>query len=191
MATFPQDEFDSLPDDLLRVGAHRGPKVRGRGWIGFAWAALATGLLVVAGIFWLSSADSGNDFAGATSGSGTSTGVPTISAVPTAEPVLDPTTLKARKITVTVLNGSTTPGIQNTAVNALAAKKWTIGSKADASSKDVEKTYVYYSDAANEDAARGVAVALGIGGVRLSTSFTGAPLTLVLGADYAKSIAAG
>ena len=33
-------------DDLQRVGAHRAPKKRGGGWIGFGWAVLATGVLV-------------------------------------------------------------------------------------------------------------------------------------------------
>ena len=53
MATKSTDRFDSVPDDLLRTGAHRSAPKRGRGWIAFAWAALATGVLVAAGLFGL------------------------------------------------------------------------------------------------------------------------------------------
>ena len=57
MATFPQDQFDEVPAELKRVGAHRAPRPRGRGAIAFAWAALATGVLVVAGLYGLSRID--------------------------------------------------------------------------------------------------------------------------------------
>ena len=45
MANFPTDQFDELPDNVDRVGAHRGPKVKGRGWIFLGWAVLATVVL--------------------------------------------------------------------------------------------------------------------------------------------------
>ena len=43
---------------------------------------------------------------------------------------------------------------------------------------------VYYGDPANEDVARGLVLALGVGEIRESTAYN-APLTIVLGADYA------
>jgi len=51
MASYPKDRFDQLPEDLQRIGAHRGPAKKGRGWIGFAWALLATGVLIFGGLF--------------------------------------------------------------------------------------------------------------------------------------------
>src|ERR1019366_5658749 len=54
MANFRTDQFDNLPENVDRVGAHRGPKVKGRGWIAFAWAVLATAVLVVGGLYVLS-----------------------------------------------------------------------------------------------------------------------------------------
>ena len=54
MASQTPDRFDRLPADLERVGAHRSTEKQGRGWVGFAWAALATGILVVGGLFGLS-----------------------------------------------------------------------------------------------------------------------------------------
>ena len=54
MASFPPDQFDEIPTDLARVGAHRAPPKRGLGWARFGWAALATAVLVIAGLFGLS-----------------------------------------------------------------------------------------------------------------------------------------
>ena len=50
MAKYPRDQFDDIPVDLARVGAHRAPVKAGRGWITFAWAALFTGIFVVGGL---------------------------------------------------------------------------------------------------------------------------------------------
>lgn len=177
MAKYPSDQFDDIPADLARVGAHRAPPKSGRGWITFAWAALATGVLVVAGTFGLNILR-GLSFLG---------DEPTASATPSAEvtmdPVLDPKTIdKARKITITLLNGTTTTGLQTTAAKALVG--WPIGARLVATERDEETTIAYYSDPANEDVARGIILALGTGEVRESTAYAGASVTVVLGADY-------
>lgn len=186
MATFPKDQFDEFPDELLRVGAHRGPRKKGRGWLYLLYCLLATAILVVGGLFLLSRIDANVnfDFPGfGTVESATPTPTPTV--IPTAEPVLDPAAIDpARGITITVLNGTETAGLQGTASEALAALGWTIGSQAPASEQTIEQTFVYYSDPANEDVARGLAIALGVGEIRLSDAFQGASVTIVLGADY-------
>ena len=185
MASYPKDRFDNLPDDLVRVGAHRGPKKRGGGWIGFAWAALATLVLIVGGLFFL------NRFIGLDLGlpflEPAPVATPTPTPIPTAEPVTDPTTIDpARGIKIDVFNGSPTAGTQNTIADQLRALGWTVGSALPASAKDVETTNVYYTDPANEDVARGVAIAIGTGEIRLVVpeDFPGAPITVVLGADF-------
>jgi hypothetical protein len=187
MANFPKDQFDILPTDVDRIGAHRAPKKKGGGWVGFAWAALATGVLVVGGLYGLSlvNDDVNFDIPGLSGGEEV---VETPSASPTPEvlPVLDPTTIDpARKITVTILNGTATVGLQNTAGDALAAGKWPVVSRTQASATDIEETVVYYRTAADEDVARGLVVALGVGKVRESDAFLGSPITVVLGSDYA------
>src|SRR3954466_6499901 len=106
MASLPRDQFDDVPDDG-RVGAHRAPAPRGRGWIGFAWAALATGVLVVAGIFLLSRIDS--SFQLALPGGGGESGAPvsSASAAPTQAPVTDPKAVPsdlAANLSISVLN---------------------------------------------------------------------------------------
>jgi hypothetical protein len=183
MATFPSDQFDVLPDDLLRVGAHRGPKPKGRGWIAFAWAALATGVLVSIGLFFIALADGNFPFAAPTSSSD-ATAAPEVTADPTATPVTDPSTVVDRNISVTVLNGTAVEGLQGDAATVLEDAGWTVGSQATSSATDLTATVVYYSDAANEDVARGIAIALGVGTVNLNDTFQGAAVTVVVGSDF-------
>ncbi|MGV8886350.1 MAG: LytR C-terminal domain-containing protein [Microbacteriaceae bacterium] len=186
MANFPKDQFDTVPTDLERIGAHRAPKKKGGGWIGFAWSALATGLLVVGGLYGLSLVNDNLKFE-VPGFAGGDTPVVTPSATPTPEaaPVLDPTTIdKTRKITITILNGTATPALLTAAGDTLAAQKWPVVSRSEASQNDIENTVVYYRTAADEDVARGLVIALGVGKVRESTTFLGSPITIVLGADY-------
>lgn len=185
MASYPPDQFDQLPPDLVRVGAHRAPQKGGRGWIGFAWAVLATGLLVLVGLFGLKTF-LGIDidlpiFEAAT------TPTPTPTPTPTATPLTDPSTIDpARGIKITVLNGTATVGIEDTVEASLTAAGWPIDSAALASEKTIEETIVYYSDSLNEDVARGLVGALGVGKIRLvsADAFPASPLTIVLGSDY-------
>lgn len=176
MARSPKDQFDDLPADLARVGAHRAPPRPGRGWITFAWAALFTGLFVVAGSLGLN-ALRGLSFLGE---------APTVSATPTAiktaDPVLDPTTIAPeRAITITILNGTPTVNLEDSAAAALTG--WPVGAALVASNRAEPTTIVYYGNPANEDVARGVVLALGVGEIRESTAYV-APVTVVLGADY-------
>jgi hypothetical protein len=88
-----------------------------------------------------------------------------------------------------VLNGTTTRALATSAGNDLVKQGWAgasekIGSRTNASSSDITKTVVYYSDAANEAAARAMVLSLKIGEIRLSTAYPGSPITVVLGSDY-------
>ncbi len=178
MAKSPRDQFDDLPADLARVGAHRAPPRPGRGWITFAWAALFTGLFVVAGSLGLN-ALRGLSFLGEPPANSA-----TPSVVVTADPVLDPTTIDpARAISITVLNGTTTVDLEKIAGETLRTKGWPVGATLIATNRTEPKTVVYYGDPANEDVARGLVIALGVGEIRESTNYS-APITIVLGADY-------
>jgi hypothetical protein len=186
MASYPKDRFDDLPTDLVRVGAHRAPRKRGGGWIGFAWAALATLVLVVGGFYVVTLIDDSVrfEFPGFPQASASSSS-PEDEATPTALPLTDPATIDpARGITITVLNGTTVVGEQNAVSDTLTAAGWPVGSATTASTTDIEKTIVYYSNPADEDIARGLVTTLGVGDVKESTAFMGAPVTIVLGADY-------
>lgn len=185
MAThFPQDRFDTLPEELDRVGAHRAPARGGRSWIAFAWAALATGVLVMAGVVGLAMFT--NSLAFELPFAGTASAVPadpTADPVETAEPLLDP------NIPITVLNGTPTTGLANSVGDLLVAAGWNgaeigIGTRSTAAAQDVATTAVFYSDPVNEAAARALVQSLGVGEVRLEDDYPNSPMTVVLGADY-------
>ena len=181
MATHPKDRFDSVPDDLLRTGAHRAPAGKGRGWFALAWAVLATVVLVAAGLFALAVTDGRVKLP--FDSAATATASPTPSATPTPQATLNPS------IPITVLNGTTTNGLANAVGDNLVAQGWggasvDIGARASASTSDIKKTVVYYSDPANAAAARGLVQALKVGTIQLSTAYTESPLTIVLGSDY-------
>jgi hypothetical protein len=90
MASFPRDQFDDVPDGDGRVGAHRAPPRRGRGWIAFAWAALATGVLVIVGLFVLSRVDSSFELPSLPLAGGGGTPAASASATPTSVPAVMP-----------------------------------------------------------------------------------------------------
>lgn len=186
MASYPKDRFDELPEDLERVGAHRSPKKKGGGWIGFAWAALATIVLIFGGGFVLTRY-LGVDLGLASIFPEPVVETPTPSATPTATPLTDPTTIAPdRVLVINVLNGTPIVGLQGTVADNLRAQGWTIKSALPSSAKDVEHTFVYYSSEADEDVARGLAIAIGIGEIKLISpeTFPTAQVTIVLGADF-------
>jgi hypothetical protein len=191
MASFPKDQFDDLPRDRARVGAHRGPRRRGRGWIAFAWAALATGVLVVGGLWGM------ERFFGIDNGItlfATPTPVaPSATPTPTAEPITDPSIIDpALGLRISVLNASGTPGAQNTVGDQLGGVGWPIGSRVNAAEVE-ERTMVYYSDPTLEGYARGLVLALGIGDIQLvdPATFPGQPLVIAVGSDYFAAPAEG
>jgi len=184
MASFPRDRFDDIPTGIDRVGAHRAPRPRGRGWIAFLWAVVATIVLVVAGLFAVSLYDPNFKlpFAGETP-----TPEPTETVVETAAPVTDPTTLDPaylETLTIAVLNGTPTQGLSNAAGDQIAAAGWPNPSRAAASANDEEATYVYYASVEDEGVARGIMELIGAADVRLSDAFPTSKITVVLGADY-------
>ena len=191
MASYPKDRFDEAPEDVERIGAHRGPKRRGRGWIGLAWALLATGTLVFGGLFALSQYL--DDDLGIPLFATPAEPIATSKPVETVEPVTDPTTIDpARALTIDILNGSAESGLQTTVLDKLTTAGWPMGSAAPASARDIEDTYVYYSNPEDEDVATGLVNALGVGTIRFVEPdvFPAAQLTIVLGSDYLTPAAA-
>lgn len=174
MATAPRDRFDDVPADLARVGAHRAPRPANRAFVVFAWAALATGVLVGAGVLGLGAIEGRIANVGPLASSAT--------AAPVATPTIDP------NIDVVLLNATTTNGLAAGAEGMLVKDGWKVGSTANASATDVKTTTVYYTTASQAGAAAGLAKSLGITRTALSQQFAVAGqsrLTVVLGEDYA------
>lgn len=187
--SFPRDRFDDVPR-TSRVGAHRAPTPRGRGWVAFGWAALATLILIALGIFGLSLATDrlnlDDVFVVPSESSESPTATPTETTTPTAEPTIDAEAL------VQVLNGTTAAGLAGEAKDQLAAGGWTEANitASNASDTDIETSVVYYDDESLEGAARGVAESLGLSNVSFSTEYGAgeggvSQIVVVLGADFA------
>lgn len=187
MANFPQDPFDEVPADLKRVGAHRSPRKRGRGAIAFAWAALATGLLVVGGLYGLSRVNPDISFELPNFGGGDAPVASPSPSASTVAPVTDPKSVpKGLKLNISVFNGSSTPGLQNVAGDAIKAANWPNPARLVASSNSIKTTTIYYASSDYEGIARGLLQLLGVpGSVQLTDNYPAAPITIVLGADYA------
>ncbi len=187
MAQYPKDQFDDVPRGIARVGAHRADIRSRRGWFWFAWAAVACVVLIIGGVVGLSILNGTLPFGSSLAG-GTSAPPPT-TAQQEAEPVTDPTTIdESLELTITVLNGTAVQGLENTAGDILTGQQWPVGARNVAASSDVEETTVYYTSAEFEGIARGVLAELGgVGSVELSDAYLGAPITVVLGSDFAEA----
>ena len=188
---YPRDRFDDVADGP-RVGAHRGAQRRGRGWIAFAWAALATGVLVGIGVLVLALLNHSYSFTGSTSPSASSSA----SASATSEPSSSPSSSAPQApsagtpadqgtTSVVVLNGTTTTGLAAKASATLTSAGWKVTSTGDAGTTGTTATIVYYQQAAQASVAQGIAKSLGVTAVQQSAAFPNADISVVLGADYA------
>lgn len=201
MAKFPPDRFDGVPDTPLRVGAHRSGAPSHRGWIVFAWAALATGILVAAGVFALGATDRSTQFAdpGTTSGASTSattkasaSSTPKPTSTPSAStpsasatPLLDPTKIDSTVTKIAVLNATTRSGLAASASSTLTSGGWVVATVGTSTTKSTASVVYYSASAAdNESIALGIAQKLGITSVQPSTAFPNATITVVLGSNY-------
>ncbi len=188
----PRDRFDDVTDGP-RVGAHRGAQRRGRGWIAFAWAALATGVLVALGVLVLALLNNSYSFPGTTSSSAPSSSssasapASTGSAKPTATPSAPAAATAAEQGTTSlvVLNGTTTSGLAAKASAALTTAGWKVAQTGDAGTTGTTSTIVYYQQESQAAVAQGVAKSLGTTAVQRSAAFPNADVSVVLGADYA------
>jgi len=196
MTRFPRDRFDDVTDGP-RVGAHRGPARRGGGWVVFAWAALATGVLVGVGVLVLALANGSVQFTegsgGATSApSASATSTPTSSASAGSEPsgaASSPAAAAASPAdqgatTLVVLNGTSTTGLAANASTKLTGAGWKVTSTGDAGTTGSTQTIVYYQQESQAALAEGIAKSLGTSAVQRSSAFPNADVSVVLGADF-------
>ncbi|MCU1438859.1 MAG: putative exported protein [Naasia sp.] len=178
-SSYPEDRFDRPPVDLQRVGAHRTPRPAGRGWVAFAWAALATGVLVGVGVLAMFVINDRVSFSNPGGGAAPPASEPH---VPPVQPTVDPT------VNVVLLNGTDVAGLAARAGDLLTTQGWAVGARSNATGTDVQSTVVFYTDASQEGAALGIAQALGAVETQLSDRFVVEGenrITVVLGADYA------
>lgn len=176
-SSYPPDRFDEIPSDLKRVGAHRAPPRRGSDWVRLAWAAVAVVILVALGVTVLF-ISSGRIDLGAWLG-------PQPNPVPSASQAavnaeIDPA------LSVTVLNGTGTDGLADQVGTRLAESGWSVGTRTNASDREIQETVVYYADDADLGAALALSLEVGDAPTVLSPGIaeSGAQLMVVLGADF-------
>ncbi|GAA5203055.1 LytR C-terminal domain-containing protein [Microbacterium jejuense] len=172
---YPQDRFDDLPD-TDRVGAHRAENPRMRGWVVLLWAALATVVLIAIGIFGTLIASGRIDLA------------PTPTASASVAPEVTP--VKDTSYEVSILNATPEEGLATQLKDTVVNAGWPADSviASSAGSQDFPTTTVFYTDPADEAAAKGLAEA--IGGAETEQSDAYPPpspdvkqLTIVIGLD--------
>ncbi len=184
--TYPRDRFDGVSAASGRVGAHRAENPRMRAGLVLFWAAIATVVLLVAGIFASMVYTGRIDLTPQTA--------PSYSDTPEVPAVRD------TSYSILVLNGTANPAASTDAVARLEAAGWTADKviAGAASTTSFATTTVYYSSDADLGAAKGLADLLNAGSIVQSNAYTGASgtpspgatsastkqLTIVLGADY-------
>lgn len=194
MTRFPHDRFDDVTDGP-RVGAHRGMHRRGRGWVAFAWAALATGVLVGIGVLVLALLNSSfsftDDSSSAPSASASSSASSSSSSAPSDGSSSSSSSEAAAaspsdqgSTTLVVLNGTSTPGLAASGTSKLTAAGWKVTSSGNAGSTGTASTIVYYQQESQAALAKGIAQSLGVTAVEQSAAFPNADISVVLGADF-------
>ncbi len=173
----PLDRFDQVPEDLTRVGAHRAPARPHRALITFAWAALATGALVGAGVLGLQNIEVG-------------VGTPEATTPAAATPAGPAPTVDPEAVVV----GVDAPPRSGRAAAAPATPRAAGGrggSTANADVQTIKSSAVYYSAAGQLGAARGLARSLGIAKAPVRSDRFAVEgqdrLTVVLGSDFPAS----
>ncbi len=171
---FPSDRFDQPTPHTQRVGAHRAPDRKYRRLKYVAWSALAAAVLAGVGIGAVVVLDNGV-FTAADD---------TTHVVSTVAPSVDPS------VPITVLNGTPTDTLDNSAAAVLTKAGFTVAASTNASQSNLTQSVVYYSAPNYLAVARAAADTLKISTVKVSTDFStsiGSNVTVVLGTDYVPS----
>jgi len=190
--TFLLDRYDEVGHDPTYVGTHRRER---SSWSLFAPIGIGLGavvVLVLAGLWFVDRSDDYLEI--------DALEVPVIAGEPPeeepvviepetpaeVEPVRDPAQIDTEGLTLTVLNGTDTPGLAAEAGERLLAAGWPEATATNADSADVAESVVAYQDDADRGIALGIAEILGIAAdaVVQTSAYAGARVTVLLGGDY-------
>lgn len=184
VSTYPKDRFDSVDQAANRRGAHRGEVKRKPWWVkGLAVVGSTTAIVVVA-LAGITVIDARLNFE--IPDFSTIGQTPTPTPTPTVE-LFDPTTLTEKQfaaITITILNGTTSPTLPTDVASLLTTQNWPQPTLADAADNTVEESIVVYRYPADELMANSIAASLGIETVQQSDVYRGARVYVLLGADF-------
>lgn len=169
---YPEDRFDRIERDG-RVGAHRVTAKPRHFWLYIVAGALGVALLTCIGVLVVQSAGGKNPIPSAET---------TQTTAPQEIAELDPTA------TVAVFNGATDLNLGAGVGGSITAEGWgQVLFTENLAESDVPISAVFYRDAADEAAARGLAEQLGGVSTYLTEDYAeyGARLIVLVGADYA------
>lgn len=186
MSKYPQDRFDAVDGKAAGRGAHRTSVRRKPWWVKALTVFASTGVIIVAALAGITVIDARLNFE--IPDFSTIGQTPTPTPTPTVE-LFDPTTLTEKQfnaITITILNGTTSPTLPTDVASMLTTQNWPQPTLADSSDNTVKKSIIVYRYPADELMAQSVAAALGIETVQQSDQYRGARVYVLLGADFVK-----
>jgi hypothetical protein len=174
------DSFDH-PPKIRRVGAHRAPKKGGGAWLRVMWVALATVALTAVGIIFVVIGPENLLFP-ESSNSSQEAQTDEEQELPG---ITDPAT------TVTVLNGTTTPGLGDEVAGIITEGSYgTVEFVGNSADQTATISAVFYSDPADEALAKGLGEKLGGIFYYLREDYTtfGTQLVVLIGSDYQSTL---
>lgn len=171
------------------AGAHRQPFTRRPWWVTTLISAGVTAAIILAALAGVAVLDAKNlrDINIPALGI-TATPTPTPTPTPTI-PVVDPTLLtkkELRKITITVLNGTTSETLAKDVSDILDAQGWPNITTAFAADSTIKISVVVYGPDEDLPLATSVAKSLGIAAVKQSDMYPGAKVTVLVGKDFVR-----
>ena len=187
MAKYPQDRFDDTSAYARRAGAHRQPISRRPWWVTTLISVGVTSALILAALAGVAVLDAKNlqDLDIPTLGL---TPTPTPTPTPTSTiPIIDPTLLttkELKRITITILNGTTSTTLAKDVSDILKTQNWPNISTADAADSTIKVSVVVYGPDDDLSLATSVANSLGIAAIKQSDMYPGAKVTVLVGSDF-------
>jgi len=173
------DSFDK-PPKLRRVGAHRAPKPASAAWLRALWIVLATAALTALGIIFVVIGPENILFP-----QGNNESQEAVSPEEQVKGITDPAT------TVTVLNGTTTPGLGDEVAAIITDNSYgTVEFVGNSSDQTATISAVFYTTPEDEALAKGLGEKLGGMSYYLQSTYAsfGTQLIVLIGSDYQSTL---
>lgn len=173
------DSFDK-PPKLRRVGAHRAPKPASAAWLRALWILLATAALTALGIIFVVIGPENILFP-----QGNNSSQEAVTPEEEVKGVTDPAT------TITVLNGTTTPGLGDEVASIIRDNQYgTVEFVGNSDDQTATISAVFYTNPDDEALAKGLGEKLGGMSYYLRTTYAtfGTQLIVLIGSDYQSTL---
>lgn len=173
------DSFDK-PKKGRRVGAHRAPKPASAGWLRALWILLATAALTALGIIFVVIGPENILFP-----QGNDSSQEAVTPEEVVQGITDPAT------TITVLNGTTTPGLGDEVASIIIDNQYgTVEFVGNSDDQTATISAVFYTTPDDEALAKGLGEKLGGMSYYLRATYAsfGTQLIVLIGSDYQSTL---